>query len=235
MSTINYSLTPVSEEFTGGVKVFRATVLTNGTIGSDEIAAEIATRTKQSKGLVTYFLNSLNEVLEKKMVAGYRVNLDQLATGLAVKGSFKSEDDRWDSERHTLVATIKALDPLKSALAAVTPENIVVSLTCSVKSLMDFVTKELNAITGSNEVHIQGLNLGIDVDNPDESVTLVDDDGKVVATATVIESDQQTINCRFATPPAPGVYTLVVSARNGNRVTLAPAVAKLKDITFRAN
>ena len=232
--TITYSLTPVSSEFTGGAKVYRANVQTNGTVDSEELASAIAEKTKQDKSLATYFLDSLDATLSEKILAGYRVNLGQLATGFAIKGSFTSEDDRWDSERHTLIPTIRTLDPLRSALADVKPTNITVGLVCSVKSLMDYVTKEDNCITGSNIIHIQGKNLGINTENADEGVTLTDDDGVVKATATVTESDAQMITCRFATPPSPGVYTLVVSARNGNRETLAPAVSKLKNVTVKA-
>lgn len=234
MNTITYSLTPVNDEITGGEKVYRANVRTNGTRGPEEIAAAIAEKTKQDKSLAMYFLNALDEQLAKEIAAGYRVNLGQLSTGFAVKGAFRSADDRWDPARHLLVPTIRALDPLRSALAAVKPENITVGLSCSVYSLIDNVTKETNAITGSNVVHIQGVNIGIDPDNADEYVALFGADGALKATATVDESDAQTISCSFASAPEPGVYTLVVSARNGNRVSLAPAIGRLRNIVIKA-
>jgi len=228
MAEITYSLTPVSQEFTGGPKVFRANVKTNGTIGVEELAKRLAKKTKQDVSLARYFLQAFDEELARQILAGNRVHLGQLSTGFAVRGAFQSADDRWDPSRHQLVATVRTLDPLKSALADITPDNIVVSLECSVYSLMDAVTKELNTITGSDELHIQGINLGIDADNPDEGVTLVDKtSGEVVASAIVSASDAQTITCSFANPPEPGEYALVVSCRNGNRASLAPATAKL--------
>ena len=72
------------------------------------------------------------------------------------------------------------------------------------------------------------------LENIDEFVALTDDDGNVVATATVTASDVQTITCSFPTPPEPGTYTLVVSCRNGARTSLAPAVSKLKNVTVKA-
>ncbi len=167
---ITYSLTPVSPEFTGGKTVFRANVKTNGTISADELAERLATKTKQDKSLAKYFLPAIDEELAAQILAGNRVNLGQLSTGFAIKGSFNSEDDRFDPERHTLVATIRTLDPLRSALSEVELDNIAVSLSCTVRSLMDAVTKETNVITGTNEQHIQGVNLGINVDNADEGV-----------------------------------------------------------------
>lgn len=230
MSTITFSLTKVPEAITGE-EVYRANVQTNGTVTADQLAAAIAEKTKQAKSLAAYFITALNEELAKQILAGYRVNLGQLSTGFTIKGAFASEDERWDPKRHTLVPTIRTLDPLKSALAAVKPNNIVVGLVCSVYSLMDNVTKRLNCICGSNVVHIQGLNLGIDADNPDEGVSLVDENGVVKATATVTRSDAQSVDCSFPTPPEPGVYTLVVACRNGNRTSLAPAVGELKNVT----
>ena len=43
-----------------------------------------------------------------------------------------------------------------------------------------------------------------------------------------MHSDDQTIDCVFTEPTEPGVYTLVVSCRNGARETLAPAAARVK-------
>lgn len=224
---INYSLTPVSIDFTGGKTVFRANVKTKGTIDADELAARLAKKTKQDKSLAKYFLQAIDEELAEQILAGNRVNIGQLMTGFAIRGSFNSEDEKFDPGRHTLVATVRTLDPLHSALSDVTPDNIIVSLTCAIKSLMDTVTKETNVITGTNEQHIQGVNIGINPDNADEGVWLQDDEGENVATATVSASDGQTIACTF---PAvePGEYTLVVSCRNGNRESLAPAVGKLR-------
>ena len=227
MADITYSLTPVSTEFTGGAQVYRANVKTNGTVELEELAERLAEKTKQDKSLALYFLQAVDEELSKQILAGKRVNLGQLSTGFAIRGSFNSEDDRFDPKRHTLVATISTLDPLHSALADITPDNIAVGLACSVYSLMDSVTKELNVVTGTNEQHIQGVNLGIDPENEDEGVWLEDAEGARAATATVSASDAQTVTCTFPAV-AQGEYTLVVSCRNGNRASLAPAVGKIK-------
>lgn len=234
MNKISFSLTPVSTEFTGGAKVYRANVQTNGTIDQNTLATVLAERTKQDVSLWKYFLNALDEELQRQIMAGYRVNLGQISTGFAIKGAFTSQDDRFDPKRHTLIATAHTLDPLRSALQSVGAENVVVSLTCSVYSLMDATTKQTNAITGTNEVHVQGVNLGIDTANADEFVELVDADGVQAAIATVTASDAQTITCSFPEPPPVGTYTLIVHARNGNRTTLAPAVGKLKNIQVKA-
>ena len=233
MDKITFSLSPVADGIAHGQKLYRANVQTSGTVGPDELAEALAAKSKQDKSLAQYFLLALNEVLEQKILAGYRVNLGQLSTGFVIKGAFTAENDKFDPKRHSVVPTVQALDPLKSALAAVGADNITVGLTCRLGSLMDFVTKGLNEITGTDEVHIEGERIGIDAENLDEYVRLVKDDGTVAAQATVTASDAQTITCSFPTPPEPGVYTLEVSCRNGNRTSLAPAVARLKGINVK--
>ena len=234
MDGIMFSLVAVPEEIAGGKKVYRAYVKTNGTVDKEALAKALAEKTGQDVSLANYFLDALNEILAKEIVAGYRVNLGQLSTGFSIKGSFQSEDDRFDPKRHSVQPTIQALDPLKSALAAVGADNITVGLTCRLGSLMDFVTKALNEITGTHEVHIEGEKIGIDTGNADEHVHLVKDDGTVAAVATVTASNAQTITCSFPTPPEPGTYTLEVACRNGNRLSLAPAVARLRNIVVKA-
>ena len=234
MKKIMYSLTKVPDAITDRT-VYTAHVHTNGTIDEDALAELMAVRTRQEVQLLRYFINALSDELKAQMLAGNRINLGQLATGFVIRGAFTSEDDRFDPERHQLVPTVRTLDPLRHALAAITPENITHGLVCSVGSVMDAVTKESSAITGTNRVLIEGVGLGIQPDNPDEGVWLVSPDtGLTAAAATVERSDSQTIDCVFQSPPAPGTYTLVVSCRNGARESLKPAVAKVKNIAVKA-
>ena len=234
MDNIVFSLTRVSDAITDKT-LYRASVQTNGTIGRDELAKRLAERTKQSASLWRYFLDALSDELAEQLLAGYRVNLGQLTTGFAIRGAFMSEDEAFDPARHQLVATVRTLDPLKGAMSAVRPENVTLGLTCSVAAVMDAVTKRLSEITGTNRVLIQGQKLGISPDNPDEGVWLADPKtGETVATATVERSDSQTIDCVFAEPPEPGVYTLVVACRNGMRESLKPATAKVKNVVVKA-
>ena len=234
MDNIIFSLSKVSDALTDKSLYF-AHVQTNGTIGRDEFASLLAVRTKQDVSLWKYFLDALSDELAAQLLAGYRINLGQLSTGFAIRGAFMSEDEAFDPARHQLVATVRTLDPLKGAMSAVRPENVTLGLTCAVAAVMDAVTKRLSEITGTNRVLIQGQKLGISPDNPDEGVWLADPKtGETVATATVERSDSQTIDCVFAEPPEPGVYTLVVACRNGMRESLKPATAKVKNVVVKA-
>ena len=120
-------------------------------------------------------------------------------------------------------------------MSAVSPANITLGLDCTVSAVMDAETKRLSEITGTDLVLIQGQKLGISPDNPDEGVWLADPKtGETVATATVERSDSQTVDCVFHEPPEPGVYTLVVSCRNGMRESLKPATAKVRNVVVKA-
>ena len=234
MDNIVFSLTRVSDAITDKA-IYRANVQTNGTVGRDELADRLAERTKQDASLWKYFLDALSDEIAVQMLAGYRINLGQLSTGFAIRGSFMSEDETFDPGRHQLMVTVRTLDPLRSAMSAVSPANITLGLTCTVAAVMDAVTKHISDITGSNRVLIQGQKLGISPDNPDEGVWLADPKtGETVATATVERSDSQTVDCVFAEPPTPGVYTLVVACRNGMRESLKPAVARVRNVVVKA-
>ena len=234
MDSIAFSLTKVPDAITERT-VYTAHVQTNGTIGRDELAERLAERTKQSASLWRYFLDALSDEIAAQLLAGYRINLGQLSTGFAIRGAFMSEDEAFVPGRHQLVATVRTLDPLRSAMSAVSPTNITLGLTCTVAAVMDAVTKRLSEITGTNRVLIQGQKLGVSPDNPDEGVWLADPKtGETVATATVERSDSQTIDCVFSEPPEPGTYTLVVSCRNGMRESLKPATAKVRNVVVKA-
>ena len=209
---------------------YRAVVQTKGIFGTEEIAERLAERTKLAAVNLRYFLDVLSDEIETLLLEGNRVNLGRFAMSLAIRGSFSSEDEAFDPSKHKLAAVVRTLKPFKDTLDKVVPENVTSELFCSVDSVMDSATKQLSEITGSNRLLIQGRHLGISPDNPDEGVWLVDSKtGDKVATAIVERSDSQTIDCVFIDPPPPGIYTLVVSCRNGKRESLNPAVARVKN------
>lgn len=229
MSNIAFSLVRVSKGITQK-PFFRAVVQSNGVLEKDELAELMAARTKQEASLFRYFMNVLSEELERQMLEGRKIKIGRLEVGLAIRGTFTSEDEEFDPAKHKLAAVVRTLNPFRDTMAAVVPKNVTAGLTCSVAVAMDAGTKRLSEITGTNRLLIQGRNLGISLDNPDEGVWLTDPKtGDVVAVAVVERSDRQTIDCVFPEPPVPGVYTLVVSCRNGARESLSPAVATIKD------
>ena len=80
MDGITFSLVPVADEISPNRKVYRAIVKTNSTVDKEALAKALAEKTGQDISLANYFLDALNEILAKEIVAGYRVNLGQLST-----------------------------------------------------------------------------------------------------------------------------------------------------------
>ena len=230
MKGVTFSLKKVSSAITDK-KLYRASVQANSIVGHEELSKLMAERTKIDAASWRYFLDVLANEIDTQLLEGNGVKIGRLLTGFSIRGTFTSENERFDPKRHQLLVTLRTLAPLRDSLSAAVPENAIASnLTCIVGSAMDAVTKRLSEITGTNRLLIQGMRLEISPDNPDEGVWLADPKtGDVVATATVERSDSQTIDCVFTEPPEPGTYTLVVACRNGARESLNPAVARVKD------
>ena len=234
MGNVTFSLSRVSSALTDK-PLYRASVPTNRLLGHDELSERLAERTQMDTAFWKYCLDVLTNEIDTQLLEGNRVNLGRFSTCLSIRGTFKSEDEEFDPNKHQLITTVRILDPLKSALASIVPENVTNGLSCTVAAVMDSVTKRLSEISSTNRVLIQGQRLGISPDNPDEGVWLENPKtGEIVATAMVERSDSQTIDCVFAEPPEPGTYTLVVSCRNGARESLRPAVAKTKNVVVVA-
>ena len=230
---IAFSLTPVSPRLSKGKKAFRARVRTRGTFDTTDIAEEMARRgAVNDVPTCRYFLSLLHEIIAEKTLAGYRLKTEFFETGLSIRGTFRSVGDEFDPKRHKVLPTVCTTKAFKAAVAAAEVVNVSKPLKAKVVSLMDAVTKSLNAFTGSHEIHMQGDYLGICPDNPDEGVFLVLK-GKTVAAATVLKSNAQIINCRFADPPPPGKYDLTVRCRNGADPSFAPAETTLRGIVVK--
>ena len=230
---IAFSLIPVTPRLSKEKKSFRARVRTRGTFDTMDIAEEMARRgAVKDVPTCRYFLSLLHEIIAEKTLAGYRLKTEFFETGLSIRGTFGSVDDEFDPERHKVLPTVCTTKAFKAAVAAAEMVNVSKPLKAKVISLMDAVTKSLNAFTGSHEIHMQGDNLGICPDNPDEGVFLVAK-GKTVAAATVLKSNAQIINCRFIDPPPPGKYDLTVRCRNGADPSFAPAETTLRGIVVK--
>ena len=235
MDNIAFSLTRVSKALSKK-SVYRAVVQTNAVFGHEELAKRMAERTKQDAEYWKYIIDVLSNEIETQLLAGNRVNLGRFAMFLAIRGAFASEDAEFDPAKHRLAAIMRPQKDLRKAMDSIVPENVTKGISCVIGSAMDAETKHLSEITGTNRLLIQGKRLGISPDNPDEGVWLADPKTrKVVANATVTNSDDQTIDCIFVSPPDPGLYTLVVSCRNGARETLSPAVAQIKNFKVLAS
>ena len=232
---ISFSLTAVSPRLSKGKKAFRARVRTRGTLDTMDIANEMARRgAVNDVSTYRYFLNLLHEIVAERTLAGYRLKTEFFETGLSIRGTFDNVDDEFDPKRHRVLPTVCATKAFKTAVAAAEVVNVSKPLKAKVFSLMDSITKSLNSFIGRHVVYMQGENLGICTDNPDEGVFLASK-GKTVAVAEVLKSDAQIIDCRFNEPPPPGKYDLIVHCRNGTDPAFSPAETILRGVIVKAD
>ena len=156
---------------------------TRGTFDTVDVAEEMARRgAVNDVPTCRYLLGLLHEIIAEKTLAGYRLKTEFFETGLSIRGTFGSVDDEFDPKRHKVLPTVCTTKAFKAAVAAAEVVNVSKPLKAKVFSLMDLVTKSLNAFTGRHVVCMQGDNLGICTDNPDEGVFLLSK-GKMVAVA----------------------------------------------------
>ena len=116
--------------------------------------------------------------------------------GLVVKGLVKERPQLRNALKDKLI-------PVNST----TPEWGVV------QSVMDEPLKKFDQIVIGHQIDLAGINVEIDLDQPDEGVWLEDSKGNVVSCAEVSYSDAQVVDCCFHEPAAPGKYTLVLANR----------------------
>jgi hypothetical protein len=97
---------------------------------------------------------------------------------------------------------------------------------------MDNVAMEEGVLTVPSKVLVAGNNILIDSTHDDEGVWLVDKNGDVVATPTVLSNDASLLDLGFGELPPNGSYALLVKARTGASTDFAPAVAR-RNVTVR--
>ena len=131
-----------------------------------------------------------------------------------VKGSFDGSDGPWQKGRNMLVLNLVELDPFKSGLSGVVPKNATTGANPRITTVIDDETQVYDVITGMDTFTIAGVDLGVDVDAPDEYVGLLDKDGNLTL-AEIVSSSVETVVARLGSALAAGAYTLVVATRSG--------------------
>ena len=160
-------------------------------------------------------LNALAKVMRECAKRAQTSTVDGIArVGIEVKGAFDGSDGPWKKSRNMLVLTLVELDPFKSGLSGIVPRNATSGANPRITTLLDDVTQVYDVITGTDTFTIAGVDLGVDVDAPDEYVGLLDKDGNLTR-AEIVSSSVETIVARLGSALTAGAYTLVVATRSG--------------------
>ena len=157
----------------------------------------------------------LKAYLKENAGAGNISSLNGIASVRnVIKGAFASASGPWVKGKNYIVPTAVELDPFKSTMTGVIPENKTDGAKPVVKSVMDNVTGEYDIITGQDAFTVAGTDLGPDTTKDDEFIGVRAKDGTLTK-AEITSSELDTVKAAFPTALAAGEYTLVVATRSG--------------------
>ena len=211
--SIKYS-TYLSNLKKGDKPCYVARVKHNGTVAQNAFLKAISERSGESVERVRFGWDLAMNELKAQLKNGNRVELEQLAAGLAVHGTFDSANAAWDPAKNRLAPFVNVKGDLKAALARLSAENVTEGAVVTIKSVLDTVRKE-NGVIATVNVYLSGVNVKIDPTKEDEGAWLEDMDGTIVQRGTVTRSDMTTADVTFAALPPSGKYRFVLAGRNG--------------------
>ena len=131
-----------------------------------------------------------------------------------VRGAFEGLTGPWVKGRNILMVSAVEMEPFKTVLAAVVPENNTEGAKPVINTVLDETTRVYDEITGTDVFSIAGANLAPDATKDDEYVALVDAHG-VETKATMTFSDLQNVKAHLEAALPVGEYTLKVYTRSG--------------------
>ena len=232
---VKYYCTKCSEAVVGtGNQLYQGHIDGLETVGSETVIQKAADETKVPVTTLTNAANAIGTVIKNYISRGYRVVWEgAFGSGFKIKGGFDSEDDTFDPERHKLQPYFYALKNVRDAAADITPVNTLSKVSIAIYGAQDKTTKEQNSVTGGNTLLIQGKYVKLTVANADEGVYLVASDGTEYK-AVIESSDQQTVDCHWATTVPAGEYRLELRGRAGNGTNRSLVTASIATFTVKA-
>ena len=131
-----------------------------------------------------------------------------------VRGAFEGLAGPWVRGRNVLMVNAVEMEPFKTVLAAVVPENNTEGAKPVINTILDETTRVYDEITGTDVFSIAGAELALDATKDDEYVALVSAQG-VETKAEIAFSDLQNVKAHLAAALPAGEYTLKVYTRSG--------------------
>ena len=160
--------------------------------------------------------------------------------GVSVRGLFGSADAPWNPKVNTLATYLTPRGKLKEAVRGLTATNVTSGPRVSVRSAIQDATGAVEGIFVETPdmtellVLLAGTGLLVDVEAPDEGVSLLDPKtGEVKSLGRVTNATSTTLDCSFD-PVEPGQYVLAVASRNGMGASYGVALGKRKVTVVRA-
>ena len=216
---MTFNLTKVSGTLAGADPKWQARVIPAGIVQFRQFCEAIAKDSNRSVEDVEYIIKSAWNRAIALVRQGYIVNLGQTGIQLrsVVRGPFKTKDADFDPSQNEAVVIAITYGDVRNCIPEGTKfVNAVSKPDPVVHSIADKDHDEEGVLYAGGTVYIQGKYLAPDTSLDGEGVFLLDPTTKeVVATGTVVKSDQQLVNVTFEEWPDAGDYLLRLSTRGG--------------------
>ena len=180
-----------------------------------EAYAYCAAKTGYTQTAVRAVFQAMARYVRENAAKGNITHIDGIASVRNyVKGAFDDLKGPWTKGRNLLMVKAVELEPFRTALDGVTPENTTEGAKPVIDTVFDEVTRTYGTITGTDLFSIAGADLGPDAERADEYVAFAD--ARDVETRCEIEhSDLQNVKAHLAAALPAGTYTLKVYTRSG--------------------
>jgi len=215
---------------------YQSKINTAGTLTTDQLAGEVANNLKEASTFVEGILKEITKVSAEHLGKGERVLLDGLChIELTGEGSFATEDEPWDPDKHRIAAKAIPYAAIRNATAALVPRNTLPTVTIQLLGAQDATTKEQNTLVVGHTMLCQGKNIQVTAAHADEGFWL--SKGDESHKATVTGNTAGTADLTFPTLAASAAgegFTLEIRGRAGLGTNRMLVSARIADITVKA-
>ncbi|GHV61294.1 hypothetical protein FACS1894195_1610 [Bacteroidia bacterium] len=176
-------------------------------------------------------LNNLEETVDYIVRNGGTVNLPLFDTGFSIGGVFDSAMDSFDPLRHKLHVTIRKSSVLRTAEKEVklTKTNSAPPLP-TVLEVKDCVSGAVDTtLTSGGAVEINGINIKVAGENPDNGLYFVAIDGTVAKAVTIVTNKPATLIALVPVLAAGGYRVKIVTQFNNSAVGLKSSRTTIYD------
>lgn len=213
-----FSLTKVSGRLAGADPKWQGRVIPAGIVQYSQFCAAIADDSNRSCEDIEYIGKCAWNKAVSLVRQGFAVHIgEEIVLRPVVRGAFMTKDAKFDPSVQEVIAIAVTYGSARNCIPEGTKfVNTVSKPDPVVHSIVDKEHDEEGVLYVGGTVYVQGKFLAPDTSLEGEGVFLLDPTTKeVVATGTVVKSDQQLVNATFETWPAAGDYLFRLSTRGG--------------------
>lgn len=199
----------------GGKACYQLIPQLANTVDEATVVKLVANQTRSTETVARMYVDALGMVMRKLLTEARPFMLTDLFKGsLAIGGSIPTVNTALDPAKNPIKAIFIPNGKLSNVAKNLELENISQGVGAILYSIDQLGN---GAILTSTEapVYANGSKIGIDTSDVQTGVWLEDiESGRIVAVATVLKSDENTIDAKFEELPENGKYLFVVATRN---------------------